>query len=327
MSDSSNPMQRLRFQLGQAYEIFLPNPVNPHSNQTMKLPALIKSQAAFTLPEVMISLFLAFGLIAGALTAFSYQQRIGSANRMINEMNQNVRTAVETLSRELRLTGYGLDIVEDEFDDWVTWVRDSKGTPINMTTNPFIVEGGSGEGDMIFSVGAFDPPQVTLSAAAVSGATTISITGDTSEFSANGDYIVYIGRCETARVTGSSGGTLTISTAPTGSKGLKFNHVTGSPVEMVKAISFEWVGQNEFAYPREPHLIRNDVTKTGITYNWQRMLTSYIEDIQYTLNDDNTITIEVSGRTADESLYFKDEDKGDGYRRTVVTTRVKLRNL
>jgi prepilin-type N-terminal cleavage/methylation domain-containing protein len=282
----------------------------------------------FTLPEVMVSTVIGFILIAVSLSAFSYQHRAREANVSITEMNQNVRTVIDALSRELRMAGYGLGIYTDDLPVWVDFAKDSsEAFTIPFTSNPLIVDGAAGAPDMILVAGAFDPPVTTLLAAAAEGATTLSVPPSSmSNFNTSDEKLIYIGRMETARIISTFGNTLTISTHPTASRGLLRSHEAGEPIEQVKVVSYEWVDENAFTYPREPHMIRFDSSKDWITENWQRILASHIEDIQYVDNGDNTLTITVTGRSSKESPFFRDRIEGDRYRRVTLSSTIMLRN-
>jgi type II secretory pathway pseudopilin PulG len=286
------------------------------------------SSAGFTLPEVMISTVVGFLLIGVALSAFSYQQRAANAGKSLTEMNQNIRTVLEAVGRELKLSGYGLDIVDSQLPDWIDFAKDSSESfTYNFNSNPLIVEGLSGGPDKILAAGAFDPPVATLSAAATTGQTTIALSAlDVAKFNTTDQKVIYIGRSETARITGIFGSQLSISTDPLTIRGLKYSHESGSPIELVKVISFEWMAKDSNVYPREPHVIRYDSTKDQLSWSWQRMLSSHIEDIQYTDNGDDTITLSVTGRSSTESPFYVDTNENDNYRRETISSTVYLRN-
>lgn len=282
----------------------------------------------FTLPEMMVAMFLGFGVIAGALTAFSYQQRSAEASRAINEMNQNVRSALEAIAREARMTGYGLNIFQDDLSDWINFAETSTSVPITMDQNPVVLDGASGAPDILAVAGSFDPPVATLSVAASAGSTTLALSGSgATNFNTSAKRVLFIGRCETARVVSRAGNILTISTDPTSSSGLKYSYPVGTTLELVKVLVFEPVRENAYSYPREPHLIRYDRSQTWVIYSWQRMLSSYIEDVQYTLNGDNTMTITVQGRTSKESPFYTDPNENDGFRRVTMSTTICFRNM
>lgn len=282
----------------------------------------------FTLPEVMVATMVGMTLVAVALSAFSYQQRAATASKSITEMNQNIRTVLDSVGRELKMAGYGLNIIESQLPDWIDFAQDSTESFVySFDSNPLIVDGMSGGPDKILAAGAFDPPVGALAAAAVTGQTTIAVSGlSVTNFNTTDQKVIYIGRCETARITGIFGSQLSISTDPHEIKGLNYSHASGSPIELVKVISFEWMPKDVSRYPREPHIIRYDMTKDWLNWSWQRMLSSHIEDIQYTDNGNDTVTLTVTGRTSKESPFYRDDNENDNYRRNTVSSTVYLRN-
>jgi type IV pilus assembly protein PilW len=60
----------------------------------------------FTLVELLISMSIAMVILAAVTTTFMSQSRIYNAQEQVNEMQQNVRGALDILSRELKMAGY-----------------------------------------------------------------------------------------------------------------------------------------------------------------------------------------------------------------------------
>jgi len=63
-------------------------------------------QAGFTLIELLTGIFLSAILLAGLYSVFFSQQSAFSAQEQVAEMNQNVRGALDLMTREIRLAGY-----------------------------------------------------------------------------------------------------------------------------------------------------------------------------------------------------------------------------
>ena len=64
-------------------------------------------RAGFTLIEVMVALAIMAIASAAAFAAFELQQRSYLVQMRVAEMQQNLRAAIEVLSRDLRMAGYG----------------------------------------------------------------------------------------------------------------------------------------------------------------------------------------------------------------------------
>ena len=60
----------------------------------------------FTLVELLISMSIAMVILAAVTTTFMSQSRIYNAQEQVNEMQQNVRGALDIISRELKMAGY-----------------------------------------------------------------------------------------------------------------------------------------------------------------------------------------------------------------------------
>ena len=71
----------------------------------MKRSGLHKTDA-FTLIELMISITLGMIVLASVATTFTSQTRAYSSQELINQMEQNVRGALDLMSREIKMAGY-----------------------------------------------------------------------------------------------------------------------------------------------------------------------------------------------------------------------------
>ncbi len=67
---------------------------------------LPESNRGFTLVELLAAIFIAAILVAGLYSVFVSQQVAFSAQERIAEMNQNIRAAMDLMTREIRLAGY-----------------------------------------------------------------------------------------------------------------------------------------------------------------------------------------------------------------------------
>ncbi|SDP19208.1 prepilin-type N-terminal cleavage/methylation domain-containing protein [Desulforhopalus singaporensis] len=63
----------------------------------------------FTFVELMLSLAMSGIIVAAVYSALSLQQKNSIAQEQVLEMQQNIRVALLTLSKELRMAGYGID--------------------------------------------------------------------------------------------------------------------------------------------------------------------------------------------------------------------------
>ncbi|MBI5374253.1 MAG: prepilin-type N-terminal cleavage/methylation domain-containing protein [Candidatus Schekmanbacteria bacterium] len=72
-----------------------------------------KSYKGFTLIEIMVSVVLASIILVTLYSLFTSQQKTYNSQDLIVEMQQNVRTALDTMVRDLRTMGYGIPTVSN----------------------------------------------------------------------------------------------------------------------------------------------------------------------------------------------------------------------
>ncbi len=115
------------------------------------------SQSGFTLLELMVALAISVVLIAGVLQIYMTSSRSYRSQEAAAQMMENGRTAIELLSRSLRLAGY-----------WkcVGWQIGnlSNHLPSNQR-GIFGTDGASGAADTIRALHALDDTAVTVQAA------------------------------------------------------------------------------------------------------------------------------------------------------------------
>jgi len=74
----------------------------------MSLGANAKSRidSGFTLIELMVAIAIGLVVLASVATTFTSQTRAYSAQEQINQMEQNLRGALDIMSREIKMAGY-----------------------------------------------------------------------------------------------------------------------------------------------------------------------------------------------------------------------------
>ena len=221
-----------------------------------------KNQKGFTLVELLVTLAIMLVVVASLSSTFVFQQKTYNAQQQINEMAQNARAAMDLMSSEMMMTGYG--VTSTALSTWLNWGG------VTFGNDPVVIQDGSGAlgSDIINVAGCFDGPATTLAADAPSGTTTITV-GDGSKFNTTTKSNICINGIERAVVTGVSGNTLTIDTDPgtIGNQGLpnkiKALDASGNPIVeicVVKIISYEIVqetdasGNTVYTLKRDEHL-------------------------------------------------------------------------
>jgi len=299
---------------------------SPHSDLTRESPGHQDgSLGGFTLTELMVAVSLTGLLVAGALNIFIQQRTALKSNHIISEMRQNVRTAIDMVSRDTRMAGYGLEVNDADLSDWVDWAVDISGSPVTMDSNPKVVQDANGTTDGLWIAAAFEDPVAELSAESLSGTNTLTLgSGEGDAFNTTDKKLIFIGKVETARITGIAGDVLTISTHATTARGLQYDHPANTVIELVKVRSYEWATE-VIDYPYQPYLTRDDSIAGTFTYYWQRMIANGISDFQITESGDR-IDIAIDGKASVKDNSHLNGDGGTKYRKLSMNSSVMLRN-
>jgi hypothetical protein len=272
---------------------------------------------AFTLVELLFASFVSTLVVLGIVAVFVTHARAYHDQKLLREMQQNARFAIDSIARDLRMAGYGLNVPVAELTQWISWGP-------SLTDNPLIVQGATAaDPDTLTVAGAFEPAPATLGTAATNGTTTLKLASGGSAFNTGNKSVIYVGRRETAKVVGASGNTLTITTDPSTSKGLRFGHAVGAPVELVQVVSYS-VDSAGGLFDGMPYLLREDHAEPAAS-GWQNMLAGHIENLQVAAASYG-FTVSVTARTSDDMSVYVDPDHGDGYKRMTATTRTIPRN-
>lgn len=67
---------------------------------------ILSNPAGFTLVELLVAMGLGLTIMAAVATTFMSQTRVYSAQEYVNEMDQNVRGALDVITREVKMAGY-----------------------------------------------------------------------------------------------------------------------------------------------------------------------------------------------------------------------------
>jgi prepilin-type N-terminal cleavage/methylation domain-containing protein len=282
----------------------------------------------FTLTELLITMAISGILLAAIVSTFLTQQKAYALQTQLADMRLNTRAALDRIVRDVRMAGYG--VPSPLAAAWIDWVQDTNGESLTFTDSVRIVPGDP-EPDTLSIVGCFDAPlaQVTVDTAA--GETRLAVRYDhpTRKVNTTTKKVICIGRNEMAIVTESPRNsarynTMTIDTDPLaeGNQGLAHTYrAEATPIELLQVITYsiDLDGRN-YALPT-PVLKRN--THTG---GHAQPLAEYIEHLRLT-QDGAMLDIALTGRAPEPDPTYTHPVHGDGYRRTTVTARVRLRNV
>jgi prepilin-type N-terminal cleavage/methylation domain-containing protein len=272
-----------------------------------------KKEKGFTLVELLVTLAITLVVVASLSGTFVFQRKTYDTQQQINEMVQNGRAAMDLMTSEIMMTGYG--VTTEDLPTWLNWAG------VTFGTDPVLIEDGTGAlgSDIIHVAGCFDGTATFLDANASSGDTTIDVD-DGSKFNTTTKSNICINGIERAVVTGVSGDTLTIDTDPgtTGNQGLSEDYdVSATTVDIcvVKIISYSIVLDGG-----DYILKRNENLGAG-----RQPLAENIIDMQITQvpSTGAILGVEINPLTAQADKPDPDYSQNSGYRtydlRSVVT--------
>ncbi len=276
-----------------------------------------------SLIEVLIGVVLSSIIVLALYEMLVSQERVYGLQDDVAEMQQNLRAAVEKISRDLMMAGFGRP-------KWTTVnCQDSgscTGSAWCCTEIPNWYNAGnaykpvspvSGTAGTINIIGCLDTAQGNLATSVTAGATSITLkTGQTANFKKDGvldpkKADISIGGMESARITEISGNVLTIDTSVTtgGLQGLVNGFASDTEIYIVRVISY-------FADTDSgvPVLRINEHRGAG-----NQQLCQFITGLSATVSG-NVVDFTVSGRT-------RNPDRTTGnYVESQINGRVILRN-
>ena len=288
-------------------------PVNPVDPVRILRSGLRKSmqysirhgERGFTLIELLIAMAISLVVLTSISIVFITHRKAYDVQEQITEMIQNGRAAMDMMSGEIRMTGYGAPPTSN-LSTWISWV-----TSPTIDDNPKIVDGGGANPDEIYIVACFGGPGTTLSADASAGDTTLSVE-DGSKFNTNKKKVISINGLENAVIKGISGDTLTIDTDPatTGNQGLDNTFASGASVCIVKVIGYSIVDNT---------LKRNENTGAG-----RQPVAENMVDLQVSKSGKS---IEISPLTAQTAKPDPGYAQNGGYREYRLRSLITPPNL
>jgi len=273
------------------------------------------NRKGITLIELLVALTISGILVAGVYRTFVSQQHTYTVQDQVVDMQQNVRLAINRMTRELRMAGYGRMGATAS-----TFFGHGGMTVGSDTFNNVVIPGGGGTSVTV--VGAYQA-KTTLSAIASTGSNSIFVN-DVSSFDTGTNQYISINGLESHRI-------ISIDVA---NKELQFPgwdtltdaHQPGEPVYLVMAITYS-IGPFE----GKSCLLRDDNLGAG-----PQPVAENVENLQFAYFDANgnptanppdirMIQLTIIARTdkTDPEL----AKAGDGFRRRSLTTNIQLRNL
>jgi type IV pilus assembly protein PilW len=259
---------------------------------------VFEKKKGVTLIELLIALVLSSILTAALYRAFISQQNTYTVQDQVAEMQQNVRSAIGQMTKEIRMAGYGGDLLS-VFGD------------INGFTD--IITPGSNAITIIFA------DQVgVLKESAAKGTSQLKVT-NARIFNTDKKRYLCLNGLNNYSVQNVVEDTILLA-AP-----LAEGHPTHQPVYLVKAISYYLAISGGKTVLR-----RNENTGGG-----GQPVANNIENLEFTYFDANgnvtsnppdirMVNVAVTAKT---NMLDPQLKEGDGYRRRTLSSNIKVRNM
>jgi len=212
---------------------------------------VFKSQRGVTLVELMFGLVISMVLIAAGYTVLSTSQKAATANDQTAEVQQNARVAIELVTRDLKMAGFGMAAPVGSCNYAIV--------PSDNTT------GGADTGPDSFS--AVVPTTLSTLAATATGTTsTITLqSGAVAAMTPEGFAVgatVSVGGAFSATVGAISGDVLTLNTAI----GAPQAYPSGTQIYWLRCITYAIATTTTRCAGTAPCLVRG-VRNTAVTVN------------------------------------------------------------
>ena len=287
------------------------------------------NRKGITLIELLVALTISGILVAGVYRTFVSQQHTYTVQDQVVDMQQNVRLAINRMTREIRMANFGRQVKVDKNLDGTYTYNDtffSSHGGMYGTFSSFVNPGGAGTSVTV--VGAYQAV-TTLSAPAPTGSgknpNPIQVN-DASGFDTGSKQYISINGTESFQIQKITGNQIELKDA------LSEDHLTGEPVYLVMAITYS-LG----IFEGKSALLKDDNLGLG-----PQPVAENIENLQFAYFDDANPPNQLALPIADPKIIrmiqvtiIARTDKtdselakaGDGFRRRTLTTNIQLRNL
>jgi prepilin-type N-terminal cleavage/methylation domain-containing protein len=260
--------------------------------------SVLRNKKGLTLVELLIALLLSSILIAALYRVFISQQRIFMVQDQVADIQQNVRIAISQMTKEIRMGGYGGNILQifDNINGFSNII-----TPANNSITILLAD----------QVGV-------LKQNANKGNNQMKVT-NASVFNTDKKKYLCLNGLNNYLVQSITTDTITMTTS------LAEDHVINEPVYLVKAITYN-LGQSG----SKTALRRNENTGGGaqpLAENMESLQFNYFDangNLTTNPQDIRMIRVIVTVKT---NLSDPEYKGGDGYRRRILSSYIKVRNI
>jgi prepilin-type N-terminal cleavage/methylation domain-containing protein len=263
-----------------------------------------RENKGLSLIELLIALVISSMMMAALYQTFINQQKTYTTQEEVIDMQQNIRFAIDRMTREIRMAGYGGNIL------------DTVGYENNVNTFTEIITPVNGIHDSITIIMADEV--ATLSQNTATGTNQLELNVNGAFDTDKKKYLCLNGQ-NNYLVQSVNGNSVTLTTP------LLEDHRITEPVYLVKAFTFK-------ISPNTTDLVRDENTGEG-----GQVVAENIENLQfkYTLKNGNVVdspgnpsdirmvSVTITARTKMADPQYG----GDGYRRQTINSIIELRNM
>ncbi len=287
---------------------------------------LLRKNKGLTLIELLVALVISAILVGAIYRTFIGQQKTYTIQEQVVDTQQNVRAAVNRMTSEVRMAGFGnisMVIPDMNTNAWcgkINWDVVNPDYPVAGSIT--ILYGAS-----FYFINGVNKEIVSITAVPASNQITVSSLTDSQGntlFDLVGRRYVSIGGVESYAITSIAGTTLTLSGS------LTFSHAVGTPVYGIRAVSYQW--DNGTLTLLRDELPRPSTLAVAqpqpVADNIEELLFGYLDasgvDSKATPLNIRVIRVTLRGRTD-----FSDPDyKADGgYRKRQIASSIRLKNM
>lgn len=272
---------------------------------------IFQKQDGVSLIELLVALVISTLLIAAIYRTFVRQQKTYVVQEQIVDIQQNVRFAISSMMREIKMAGFGniSMILPNLTLNGITY--NNIVNPDTPVANALTILSGVNTGSTLTTEGGVSQSQIVVSTLTDSQGNPLFDTGNRRGIS--------IGGVESNIITAINPGTKTLTLRDP----LGFKHVVGTPVFTIRALTYQVVVENGI-----PVLNRNDgggnqPEADGI----ETLQFQYFDadgNVTATPADIRIIRASLIARTSIQDPDYKD---GGGFRRREIASNIHLRNM
>jgi len=271
------------------------------------------NRKGITLIELLVALSVSGILVAGLYKTFISQQHTYTVQDQVVDMQQNVRLAINRMTRELRMAGFGRMGASDSNFFGAGPINGS-----NMVLNP------GGGGTSLTVVEAYGQAVTTLAPNADGNppalGQTYILVNDVSGFNTGSKKYICINGTDSVQIKSINGKQIDLDNkTPLSSTE---QHQPGEPVYLIQAITYS-IGPSE----GKSCLLRDDHLGAG-----PQPVAENVENIEFR-NPDGSIPLNPSSACMQVAITVT-TDKTDpdykldgGYRKRTLTSNIQVRNL